>query len=184
LVTWPVCRFGDVRKTYDVALPSSEARAVVRGAIGTDPLYLPVLEGIEANKRSDVVGSVDDDGRLQIYIGGKGGTGIGLVGRVSASGAGSRIETRVGWTSLHRWFEPALTVLAVAAPGAVVYRAIGESDGLILGLSLALAVMIGGGRLLALSSQASTARERELPAILERLDRALAPHRRERWRNG
>jgi len=71
VLNWPVSRFRDIGRTYDVALPPSDARAIVRGAIGTDPMYLPVTEGIAASRRADIAGRVDDDGRLEIHIGGK-----------------------------------------------------------------------------------------------------------------
>jgi hypothetical protein len=176
-LSWPLCRFAEVRRVYDVALSPSDARAVVRGAIGTDPMYLPVMEGIAASGRSEVVGSVDDDGRFQIYIGHRRATGLGLVGNVSPRGSFSRIEARVGWVRLHPWAEPLLTIAATLASAGVVYQAVAEGDGFMLGMGLVLGAMLAGGRFLHLRSSAAVARESELPAIVERLEQALAPHR-------
>jgi hypothetical protein len=178
-VTWPVSHFGDVRRTYDVVLSASDAQAVVRGAIGTDPMYLPVLEGIAASRRSDVVGRVDDDGRLAIYIGGKGGSGIGLLGSVSALGEGSRIATRVGWIGLRRWFEPVIRFFVLYAVGFAGYVAATASDGFEMAAGIVLAAMLGGGWFLNLRWRAQSARQDELPRIFERLERALAPHLRQ-----
>jgi hypothetical protein len=179
VLTWPVSRFRDVGRTYEIALPPSDARAVIRGAIGTDPMHLPVMEGIAANQRSDVVGSVDDDGRLEIYVGGRRGSGLGLVGKVEASGQGSRIVTRVGWTSLHRWGHPVFTALVCVAVGGLVHMVAGEPDGVVVGAGCLLAVMLAGGWVAHLASSGSRAKQHELPAIFERLERALAPHLRQ-----
>src|SRR5262245_12900995 len=122
VLTWPVGRFRGVERTYDVALPPSDARAVVRGAIGTDPMYLPAMEGIAASRRADVVGRVDEKGRLEIYVAARRSSGLGLVGNVEASGQGSRIVTRVGWTGLHRWGNPVFTALAIVTVGSLVLR--------------------------------------------------------------
>jgi hypothetical protein len=178
VLTWPVSRFRDAGRTYEVSLPPSDARAVVRGAIGTDPMYMPVMEGIAASRRADVVGQVDDDGRLEIYIGGKRSSGLGLVGTVEASGQGSRIVTRVGWTSLHRWGNPLFTALAIFSVGVLAHRAATASDAILTGASLALAAMITGGWIMNLVSSAGLARRQELPEIFERLERALGPHLR------
>lgn len=177
VVTWPVARFADVRPTYDLALAPSDARAVLRGAIGTDPMYLSVGEGIAANCRSDVVGQVDERGRFQIYVGGRGGSGLGLVGRVSDLGQGSRIEGTVGWTGLHRWLMPVFTMgglvtLAICAHDALTATSGNEVEG-----SLGLAATLGVVWLANLYVRGRNARI-ELPAILQQLERVLAPHRR------
>jgi hypothetical protein len=125
-----------------------------------------------------VVGDVDDEGRFQIYIGHRKSSGLGLIGAVSARGTGSRIEGRVGRVGPHRWAEPALTLVAIGAPGVAVVHALREGDGLLLGVAFALAAILAGGRLLGLASQADAARTRELPAILGHLEPVLAPHRR------
>jgi hypothetical protein len=177
-LAWPEGRFADVLRTWDVALTPADARSVLRGAIGTNPYHLPVMEGIRASRRSEVVGDVDDEGRFQIYIGHRKSSGLGLIGAVSARGTGSRIEGRVGWVGLHRWAEPALTLVAIGAPGVAVVEALRESDGLLLVVALALAAILAGGRLLSLASQAEAARTHELPAILGHLEPVLAPHRR------
>jgi hypothetical protein len=176
VLTWPVSRFRDVGRTYDVELAPSDARAVVRGAIGTDPMQLPVMEGIAASRRSDVVGRVDDDGRLAIYVGGKSGSGIGLVGSVSALGEGSRIATRVGWIGLRRWFEPAVRIFVLYVVGFAAYVAVTASDSFDVGASGALAAMLAGGWFLNLRWRAQSAKQDELPRIFERLEQALAPH--------
>jgi hypothetical protein len=175
-LTWPVSGFDDVRRTYDVALVPSDARAVVRGAIGTDPYFLPVMDGIRAIERSGVVGSVDDDGRLQIYVGGRKATGIGLLGRVSALGQGSRIVTRVGWIGQHWWHEPLFTFCMLCAAGTAVYTGATATDAVDAGLALLFAAMIAGGRLLDVRGRAQLARNDELPLIFECLERVLSPH--------
>jgi hypothetical protein len=179
VLTWPVSRFRDVGRTYHVALAPSDARAVVRGAIGTDPMHLPVMEGIAASRRSEVVGRVDDDGRLEIYIGGKRSSGLGLVGNVEAFGQGSRIVTRVGWTSLNRWGNPAFTALAIVSVAGIVHMVAGEPDAFVIGAGIALSVMVAGGWIVNLTSSGRQARQHELPVIFERLERALAPHLRQ-----
>jgi hypothetical protein len=179
VLTWPVSRFRDVGRTYDVALAPADARALVRGAIGTDPMHLPVMEGIAASRRSDVVGRVDDDGRLAIYIGGKSSSGIGLVGSVSALGEGSRIATRVGWIGLRRWFEPAVRIFVLYAVGCAAYVAVTASDSFDVGASAALAAMLAGAWFLNIRWRAQSARQDELPRIFERLERVLAPHLRQ-----
>jgi hypothetical protein len=177
VLTWPIRGFDDVQRTYDVALAPSDARAVVRGAIGTDPYLLPVMDGVRAIERSDVVGSVDDEGRLQIYIGRRTATGIGLVGRVLPLGQGSRIATRVGWIGQHWWHEPLFTVFMLCAAGTAVYAGVTATDAFDAGLALAMGAVFAGGRLLNLRSRAQCARSDELPTIFARLERALAPHR-------
>jgi hypothetical protein len=179
VLAWPEGRFADVHRTWDVALAPADARSVLRGAIGTNPYHLPVMEGIRASRRSEVVGDVDDEGHFQIYIGHRKSSGLGLIGAASARGTGSLIEARVGWVGLHRWAEPVLTLVAIAAPGIAVVEALREGDGLLLGLALALTAILAGGRLLSLASQAEAARTHELPAILARLEPVLAPHLRQ-----
>lgn len=179
VLTWPVSRFRDVGRTYEVALSPSDARALIRGVIGTDPMYLPVMEGIAANQRSDVVGSVDDDGRLEIYVGGRRGSGLGLVGNVEASGQGSRIVTRVGWTSLHRWGHPVFTALVFVAVAGLVRMVAGEPEVIIVAAGYLLAAMLAGGWIANLASSGRQARQHELPVIFERLERVLAPHLRQ-----
>ncbi len=179
VLTWPVSRFRDVGRTYDVVLSASDAQAVIRGAIGTDPMYLPVLEGIEASRRPDVVGRVDDRGRLEIYIGGNQATGLGLVGTVTAIGQGSRIVTGVGWIGLRRWLEPAVRIFALCAVGSAGYIAVTASDSFAVAASVVLAAMLAGSWLLNLRWRAQSARQDELPRIFERLERALAPHLRQ-----
>jgi hypothetical protein len=179
VLTWPASRFRDVGRTYEVALPPSDARAVVRGAVGIDPMHRPVMEGIAASRRSEVVGSVDDDGRLEIYVGGKRGSGLGLVGHVEACGQGSRIVTRVGWTSLHRWGHPVFTALVFVAVAGLVHMVAGEPEVIIVGAGYLLAAMVAGGWIANLTSSGRQARQHELPAIFERLERVLAPHLRQ-----
>lgn len=176
---WPIGAFDDVKPTWVVGLAPPDARAVVRGAIGTDPYSLPVMEGIRGIARCDVVGRVDDDGRLQIYIGARRATGIGLVGRVSALGDGSIIQTRVGWIGLYRWWEPAVRVVLPCFVASVVWIAATSSDAFDAGLGLLFAIMVAGGWYSNVRWRALCAREEELPAIVARLHQALAPHVRE-----
>jgi hypothetical protein len=178
VLTWPVSRFRDAGRTYEVSLAPSDARAVVRGAIGTDPMYLPAMEGIAASRGADVVGRVHDDGRLEIYVAARRSSGLGLVGNVEASGQGSRIVTRVGWTGLYRWGNPVFTALLIFSVGFLVHMAAGESDPFAVGAAVALAVMLVGGWVGNVTSSAGQARRQELPVIFERLERVLAPHLR------
>lgn len=178
LLSWPAGRFVDVRRTWDVALAPSDARAVLRGAIGTDPMHLPVMDGIAASRRADVVGRVEDDGRLEVYVVGRRRSGLGLVGVVSASGPGSRIDAGVGWIGMEKWLAPLWAIALIVLEGILAQQAIAAGDGLVAGASLLLAAILGAGWLLNLTTRARVARRRELPAILERLDRALAPHLR------
>jgi hypothetical protein len=175
---WPLGGFDDVRPTWVVALAPADARAIVRGAIGTDPYFLPVTEGIRGIARSDVVGRVDDDGRLQIYIGARRATGIGLVGRVSALGDGSSIQTRVAWFGFYRWWEPAIRVVLPCVVASVLWTTATFRDTFDVGMGLLLAIMLAGGWYSNLRWRARSAREEELPAVVARVDQALAPHLR------
>ncbi|HEY7513530.1 MAG TPA: hypothetical protein VIC87_03585, partial [Vicinamibacteria bacterium] len=62
--------------------------------------------------------------------------------------------------------------------GFLVHMAAGESDTFAVGAAVALAAMLVGGWVGNLTSAAGQARRQELPAIFERLERALAPHSR------
>jgi hypothetical protein len=177
VLRWPINTFDDTRPTWVVGLAPADARAVVRGAVGTDPYFLPVMEGMRGIARSDVVGKVHDDGRLQIYIGARRATCIGLVGRVSAHPDGSSIETRVGWIGFSRWWEPAARVWQPCFVAMVLKVAATFKDPFEIGMGLLLAFMVAGGSFASLRSRARCAREEELPAIVACLDRALAPHR-------
>ena len=175
VLTWPVRRLRDVRRTYDVALSPSDTMALVREAIKTDPMHLPWWEGATASHSWEAVGRVHDDGRVEIYISHRGASGLGLVGRVKASGKGSRIVTRVGWTGLHRWGHPVFTALVIALAVGLVFMAAGEEHANEAGACIALALVLLGGWTAHLASAGRQARRHELPVIFECLERVLAP---------
>lgn len=178
VLTWPAPKFADLCRTWDVALPPSDARAVVRGALGTDPLYMDALEGMAASSRSMVVGTVDDDGRLVAYVSGKRSSGMGLLGSVSSHGPGSRVEVRVGRVGLQKWFMPFMTLLMPMWPGMTLYHALTGADSGLVAAEAAVSLILTGGWAASLHSSGVVLRDSELPRMFEALDRVLAPHRR------
>jgi hypothetical protein len=141
-------------------------------------MYLPVMQGLAASRRPCVVGHVDEDGRMEIYIGGRYSTGIGLVGTVSASGEGSRIDTRAGWIGWEKWFHPLVRVGLVILAG-VVMRETTATDGLVGALVVVPVAFVGALSWFNLTRLSRRFRGHELPMVLGRLERALAPHIRQ-----
>lgn len=177
LLSWPGGRFREYRRRYDVALSPSDARAVVRGALRTDPLHLPVLEGVSAHLREDVVGGVDEDGRMEVYIGAKWSTGLGLVGRIAPHDEGSRISVRVGWTGSYRWGAALWAAILLVFGFGAYDLAVNEGRPYLAAITMVGVVVT---RILLAFDAGRKARQRELPSLVAHLDRVLAPHLTER----
>jgi hypothetical protein len=175
VLTWPVARFSGVRRTYELSLPPSDARAVIRGGIGTDPMFMSVGDGLAASRSRDIVGHVDDDGALQVYVSARRVSGLGLVGNVSPLGDGSRVDARVGWTGLHKWVMPGINVLALGTIAWLVVDGFATGGELGTGGTAAYVGFLAVGWLVMSTAVAHNA-QRELPEVIERVEKTLAPH--------
>ena|SRR5260221_11300431 len=178
-VTWPASRFAGSGRTYDLSIPPSDARAVIRGGVSVDPLFRRVSEGNAQSVRLEVVGRVWDR-HFEIYLSGKFASGIGLVGTVEETPSGSQLITEVGWTGPFKWVMPSLTVVAVVGVIAIasdareeIFTGSDEAWG-----TLGLLAMGAGGQLANLMTRGRRARHDDLPKLFEQLERVLVPYRR------
>lgn len=179
VVTWPVHRFADQARVYDLSIPPSDAAPLIRGSIAIDPLFRDFRSANAQSVRMEVVGKVTPQNRFEIYRSGKYSSGIGLVGRIEATPTGSRMVARVGWCGPTKWFMPGFTLLALVGSVGFAFEIPGAISGGADDLwpTAALAAMVVGGQLLNLTTTYQRARDSDLPVLFEHVERLLAAYR-------
>jgi hypothetical protein len=175
IATWPAGGFGDLQRTYDLAVPAWDVTAAIEAGVAVDPLLLPVSDALR-RPRWQIVGRVVGQ-RFEIYVTSKGMSGLGLVGTVEEQPTGSRVVTRVAWTGPTRWLPPAFTVCVLVGMIAVASRVARTEAAADAWTSVALGAIVSGIHVASMLVRARRARNDELPILFQRLDALLAAAR-------
>ena len=178
VLTWPVSRLAHMGRVYELSIPSSDTCPLIRGGVAVDPLFRDFRVANARSVKMEVVGRVVEN-RFEIYRSGKYSSGIGLVGTVEDTPAGSRVLANVGWGGPTKWVMPAITVMAIIGVIGIATEVPREmSNGADTWASVALGVMVVGGQLGNLVTRYRWARDDDLPVLLEHLERLLGPYKR------